>query len=173
MNTKDKLMEYLLNVAAVFFKERGEVQLTAFLLTGEDQIAIVPIPPEIQESTPLFRGVIGKLIKDQKATAFAIMSEAWVKRFDEEDEVGKSVMSGDLRISDLDTKDEALLIAYEDNEGTTDVKAWNIHRCDGTVSVGDPCTQFDDDQVTGYSGRMLGFFDGGEDNGKKESGTLH
>ena len=97
--------------------------------------------------------VVRKMAVEQRITAVALITEAWMAEMDKDDKEVEKIKAGEKSVSDVSTKKEVLMVKAESDDGL-DVVFMNEIRRD---AAGNP-TLMKAKEVKGVSGRLGGFF---------------
>ena len=111
---KESVKEVMYKGMVENFEKDGFLQPILFFVKDKTPV-IVPIPPDIL-GTPDGKVRLVAMIKNvctlPMVSAVGIVMEAYAKKFNNDDELGKLVMNGDIKIKDLKDKEDIIVMIF-------------------------------------------------------------
>jgi hypothetical protein len=108
-----------------------------FLFKDDGPVSISPVPPKTPHEQ-IYTGIL-QAIKEHNLYAVIHVGEAWMYLTKEKDHTAFQLLSGEMRVSDLNDADktEALYLRMESRDGDCVVYVDRIIRKDGQVELRD------------------------------------
>lgn len=134
------------------FEKDGFLQPILFFIKDGIPL-IIPIPPDIigtSEGKTRMIGMIKSMCTMPMVSGAGLIIEAYARKFNNDDELGKLVMNGDVKVKDLKDKEDIILMIFSTPEKET-MTAHYVD-CDNKV-VGEKMESFDQ-----LGGLFSGFF---------------
>jgi hypothetical protein len=146
--------ETLKNSMIENFKKDG--CLTPILFFLEDNVPVInQIPSYLlssQEGKHVLGNIMRRLCQEPNVFAAGIIMEAWGAKLDKDDEISKSLMNGDIRVRDLDNKQDIIMMIFSTPEGEEAISY--IVDCKNKT-IGEP---FTGEEMDNMAGNFANFF---------------
>lgn len=144
--TRDEIMERVTPTARMLFEKDGHLDSVFIAFKSDDSIMIIAAPWRDEDEKAIMLTMIKQTFAEQRVTAYALVSEIWMKRFD----VGNRPPPG-VMVSNYEDRDEGVHILVVDRDGV-DSRIYQIKR----PMDGSPATLSAEHSVSGDSfvGRM-------------------
>ena len=134
------------------FERDGFLTPTLFFVKDNTPI-IMPIPSDMLE-TPDGKIRIASMIKSvctlPMVSGAGLIIEGYAKKFDKDDEVGKLVLNGNIKLNELNDKEDIILMIF--STPYEEIMMGHYVDCENIV-VGEKMEDFDQ-----FSGMFSGFF---------------